>query len=38
MFAPIIALQRDDESLLAHPMMAEGLNALFSQLPPSSAH
>jgi pyruvate/2-oxoglutarate dehydrogenase complex dihydrolipoamide dehydrogenase (E3) component len=25
-------------AILAHPTMAEGLNALFSQLPPSSAH
>jgi len=26
------------DAILAHPTMAEGLNALFSQLPPSSAH
>jgi pyruvate/2-oxoglutarate dehydrogenase complex dihydrolipoamide dehydrogenase (E3) component len=26
------------DAVLAHPTMAEGLNALFSQLPPSSAH
>jgi len=26
------------DAIVAHPTMAEGLNALFSQLPPSSAH
>jgi len=26
------------DAILAHPTMTEGLNALFSQLPPSSAH
>jgi pyruvate/2-oxoglutarate dehydrogenase complex dihydrolipoamide dehydrogenase (E3) component len=26
------------DAVLAHPTMAEGLNSLFSQLPPSSAH